>query len=202
MTIQEKDGISAEFSHPIKVDGLTPDKIRHERFAATPAECAALAERFGLRELEYFRVRTSIRRVAGGTAVRLEGAFEAEVVQACVVSLQDVHARVAGEFETFFSEDGKSDDEIDFSQEGAENIPEPLVNGEIDLGEVAAQYLALELDPYPRAPGVSLAAQMTEMGGNAPRNNPFQVLQAVMDQETGSKDGKGKAGKEKKEKAK
>ncbi|MBI1216270.1 MAG: DUF177 domain-containing protein [Alphaproteobacteria bacterium] len=165
MTVKEKSAAGVEFSRVIAVEGITPDKIRHETIEATPAECAALAKRLDLRELEYFRARINIRRVAGGTAIRLEGHIEAEAVQACVVSLQDVHTHVESSFETFFSEDGKSDDEIDFSQEGAENIPEPVVNGVIDLGEVSAQYLSLELDPYPRAPGVSLAAQMSETGG-------------------------------------
>ena len=32
--------------------------------------------------------------------------------------------------------------------------PDEIVNGKIDLGAVAAEFLALGLDPYPRKPGV------------------------------------------------
>ena len=35
----------------------------------------------------------------------------------------------------------------------AEDPPEPIVNGAIDLGALAAEFLMLGLDPYPRKPG-------------------------------------------------
>ena len=50
----------------------------------------------------------------------------------------------------------------------------------IDLGEVVAQYLSLEIDPYPRPPGVSLAAQL-QASGQPKKDNPFQALAALKD---------------------
>jgi hypothetical protein len=38
----------------------------------------------------------------------------------------------------------------------AEEPPEPLGPGGLDLGEAVAQQLAVALDPYPRAPGAAL----------------------------------------------
>jgi uncharacterized metal-binding protein YceD (DUF177 family) len=159
-----------EFSRPISIEGITPDKVRKEAVEATEEECAALAERFDLRELSDLKAKLSIRRVAGGEVIRIDGAIEADVVQACVVSLRDVHSRVESKFETFFTEDSIDEDD--------EDAPEMVSNGYIDLGEVVAQYLSLELDPYPRAPGVSLAAQMAEVGVKAP-DNPFKVLEGM-----------------------
>lgn len=159
-----------EFSRPISIEGITPDKVRKESVEATEEECAALAQRFDLRGLSGLKASLTIRRVAGGEVIRVAGTLEAEVVQACVVSLRDVPGEVKGEFETFFTEEVV--DELD------EDAPEMVSNGHIDLGEVVAQYLALELDPYPRAPGVSLAAQLAETGLAAPKN-PFSVLEGM-----------------------
>lgn len=165
-----------EFSRCISIEGITPDKIRKETIEATEEECVALAKRFDLRELSGFKAELSIHRVDGGV-VRLSGHFEAEVVQSCVVSLQDVHADISADFETFFSEDShRLDDEDVELYLDEEDVPEAIVNGEIDLGEIVAQYLSLELEPYPRAPGVSLAAQLSETGLEV-RNSPFSVLQ-------------------------
>ena len=169
-----------EFSRLIAVEGITPDKTRHETIAATEEECAALAERLGLRELASLSAELDIRRVAGGDTIRLAGTLKADLVQGCVVSLQDVPARIEASFETFFSENAPSDDEIEFSFEEDEAIAEQIINGMIDLGEVVAQYLSLEIDPYPRAPGVSLAAQMAESGLEV-KANPFQVLEKLKD---------------------
>ncbi len=170
--------MTPEFSRPIAVEGLTPDKTRTETIEATPEECAALAKRFDLRELSDLKAKISIRRVTGGM-VKVEGEVQASVVQACVVSLQDVYADVKAKFDTYFTEnEGDLKDDEELIGEDDEDVSEMISNGIIDLGEVAAQYLSLELDPYPRAPGVSLAAQLAEVGADV-KNNPFQVLEGL-----------------------
>ena len=168
-----------EFSRPLTIEGIIPDKIRQETIEADEAECAALAQRFGIRQISYLKAKLAIRRVSGGTTVRVEGDIEADIVQACVVSLQDVHEHMQVRFETFFAEDVPDTDgnEIEFSPDD-EDAPEMISNGVIDLGEVVAQYLSLDLNPYPRAPGVSLAAQLKESGGEV-KNRPFAVLETL-----------------------
>jgi uncharacterized metal-binding protein YceD (DUF177 family) len=167
-----------EFSRPIAIEGIIPDKPRLEDVEATVEECAALAERFDLQSLSSLKAKLKILRVSDGNILRVEGDLEAEVVQTCVVSLQGVPAEIKAHFDTYFTEGGKEGLEgeellhIDVEEE----FPDLIVsNGQLDMGELVAQYLALELDPYPRAPGVSLAAQLTELGGEA-KNRPFHVL--------------------------
>lgn len=174
-----------EFSRPLAIEGIIPDKVRTEKIAASADECAALAARFGIREISDFKAEIYIRRVIGGEVVKVEGKLAADVVQACVVSLQDVHEHVEASFETYFTEDkDKAADEDD----PEDDAPEMAENGIVDLGEVAAQYLALELNPYPRAPGVSLAAQMAEVG-TAAKPNPFAVLEVLKEgKDKGKKD--------------
>lgn len=184
----------AEFSRLIAIEGITPDKIRKETVEASAAECKALAKRFDLRELSGLKAKLNIRRVTGGPAVRVEGDFEAEVVQTCVVSLQDVHAHVEGHFDTFFSEDAETEGpDIDITIDDDETSPEMITKGMIDLGEVVAQYLALELDPYPRAPGVSLAAQLAKVGAEV-RSSPFAVLQGLKGEKADKKQAAAKKG--------
>ena len=50
--------------------------------------------------------------------------------------------------------------------------PDEIVDGKIDLGALAAEFLALGLDPYPRKPGVEFAALASE--GDA--GSPFATL--------------------------
>jgi hypothetical protein len=52
--------------------------------------------------------------------------------------------------------------------------PDPIVNGRIDLGALASEFLALGLDPYPRKPGVEFKS-LTEDADDA-RPSPFAVL--------------------------
>lgn len=183
-----------EFSRPLAVEGLIADKTRHEIIEATPEECAALAKRFDLRELSGFKARVNIRRVPGDTTVRVDGDFEADVVQACVVSLLDVPSEIKASFDAYFTEnDVPADEDLDFDSDSAADFPEKIEGGIIDMGELVAQFLSLELPPYPRAPGVSLAAQAQMAGVSLDAgNNPFRVLEDIQKKGKGDKGGKKK----------
>jgi len=170
-----------EFSRPLAIDGIIPDKPRREKITASEEECAALAKRFDLQSLSGLKAELTVLRVSEGNIIRVEGNIEAEVVQTCVVSLQGVPAEIKTHFDTYFTEDGKEgfEEEQLFNIEVDDELPDMVVNGGVlDLGELTAQYLALDLDPYPRAPGVSLAAQLTETGGDT-KNRPFKILQKL-----------------------
>jgi uncharacterized metal-binding protein YceD (DUF177 family) len=164
-----------EFSRLIAIEGITPDKTRSETITATEEECTALAERFGLRQLSNLKADLTIRRVLGGATVQVKGRLTADLVQACVVTLRDVPARIDAPFETFFAEEKKNARDIDFTAEDEEDAAEIIENGMIDMGEAVAQYLSLELDPYPRAPGVKLPSQ-SEQTGDDKKPNPFAAL--------------------------
>lgn len=167
-----------EFSRPLPVEGIVPDKIRNESVAATEAECAALAKRFDLRSLSGLKGVMTVLRVSEGNIIRVAGTIEAEVVQTCVVSLQGVSGQVRTQFDTYFTEDRKEGPDTECDPDQEEEMSDVMGDGILDLGELTAQYLSLALEPYPRAPGVSLAAQLAEIGMNS-KNRPFQVLQAL-----------------------
>ena len=54
-----------------------------------------------------------------------------------------------------------------------EDDADPIENGWIDLGEVVAETLALDLDPYPRKPGEAFAEHIEEDDGAGRRNRPL-----------------------------
>ena len=58
----------------------------------------------------------------------------------------------------------------------ADDPPEPLGDGLVDVGEIVTQQLALALDPYPRAPGSELPA---EAAPATPAESPFRALAAL-----------------------
>src|ERR1035437_2805111 len=96
-----------EFSRPIMIEGIIPDKARLEQVEASADECAALAKRFDLQSLSGLKAKLTILRVSEGNIIRVEGDIEAEVVQTCVVSLQGVPSKIKAHFDTYFTEDGK-----------------------------------------------------------------------------------------------
>jgi len=124
------------------------------RFEADDGERAALARRFGLVALDAFSVIWSSRswRADG---VKLSGRLIADYVQACVVTLEPikVHLDEAIEFNCLLEtsiERLEEDGELIVAFE-EEDAPEPIVDGRMDLGELASQALATAIDPYPKS---------------------------------------------------
>lgn len=113
--------------------------------------------------------------------IKLAGSLQACVVQACVVTLEPVEETVEATFERRFLPadmlDGGDDaDEVFVDPEG-EDPPEPLTS-EIDLGEIAVEELALNLNPYPRKEGSAFAGSDTDPAEAAQREKekPFAAL--------------------------
>jgi uncharacterized metal-binding protein YceD (DUF177 family) len=163
-----------EFSRPIARERLG-GRVIVEEILATPRERAALARRFGLLGLDLLRATGKIEPADGtdgkgaGGLLRLSGHLSAELSQACVVTLEPVASRIEEAFTQLYSlEPGPAPApagaEVVFDPE-AEEPPEPLGPGGLDLGEVVAQQLVLALDPYPRAPGAALAEALGTSGG-------------------------------------
>ncbi len=172
-----------EFSRIIKLSELEEPVLREVE--ADAGERAALADRFGINSVDRLSARLAVRRVAGGPLVRVSGSFEAEVEQPCVVTLKPVHSTIVDDIEIEF---GPAEAEPDGGQEADDeaDAPEPLEGDTIDLGEIVAQFLAVGIDPYPRAAGAVLErtsfgpdSQQESSNSGPESDSPFAVLKGL-----------------------
>ena len=109
---------------------------------------------------------------------RVEGSFEAEVVQICVITLEPFPARLVQSFSASFGEGGPGLPALLTGLEEDEQ-PELIEGGVIDIGETVAQYVALALDAYPRKPGATLPRRYRGAetnGAGQSENKPFAGL--------------------------
>jgi uncharacterized metal-binding protein YceD (DUF177 family) len=153
----------SEFSRPIDVAKLAPG-VTHRAIAATPAERAALAQRFALLALDRLEAAVRLEPLAGGL-FRLEAELAADVVQACVVTLEPVASRIDEAFTLLY---GAAEAAPEVTLSGEEELVEPLAGGTLDVGEAVAQQLSLAIDPFPRAPGVEAPASAPETIPSSP----------------------------------
>ena len=170
-----------EFSRVVGVNTL-PRGGRTIAIEADEAERAALARRFDLLALDALQARLTLTPGRGDTVV-VTGTLTAAVVQRCVVTLDPVPDAVEDEIEAVFAEAaGRDEAEIEVDPLAAE--VEPLADGRIDLGELAAQHLSLALDPYPRAPDAPEPAAEPPQAETETRR-PFAVLKGGGDDKAG-----------------
>lgn len=164
-----------EFSFPVEIAQLPPGGATYD--IAAPADALVrIAARLDIVAVEKLEATLTLKPMGGGV-VRVSGPLAAAVVQSCVVSLAPVPAAIDEAIDIRFVANDPSEGRYtaeDVEPEG-EEPPEVAHGGRIDLGELAVAQLALVLDPYPRAPGVSFDAR--KWGGPAPeRASPFAAL--------------------------
>ena len=162
-----------EFSRPIDVARIGSVETVHE-VSATPDERVALARRLGLLGLDRLEARIGLRCAQGGTLLYLVGRLTADVVQACVVTLEPVANHLEEGFTVIY---GRLPEETEVSVDvDDDSVREPWPEGPLDIGEAVAQELAISLDPYPHAAGAVLKSGEGADSEPEKRINPFSVL--------------------------
>lgn len=164
-----------EFARLRRLDTLgTREESAHVE--ADAEERRRLAGRFGLLSLD--RLEADYRLIREGDAVRATGRMMANVVQPCSVTGDPVPAVIDTDFAIRFTPEAEAapDDEVELAEDDCDIVF--YEGGAIDLGEAAAQTLALALDPYPRSAGAAAALREAGVIGEG-EAGPFGGLAAL-----------------------
>lgn len=174
MTVQHDRPPPSAFSRPLVVDSVPDDGL--ERLVEADAdECAAVATEIGLPAVHTLCAHYDVSRLPGGR-LRVEGEVRASITQICVVSLEPFESEVTRSLDVTFaaapapdrppserqgaptsrrrreSEAPRTPEPVKVAA-GDADPPDPIVDGRIDLGTLAVEFLTLALDIYPRKPG-------------------------------------------------
>lgn len=174
-----------EFSRTVDMTGFGA-KGRFFKFQATEKERCALARRYSVLTVNNLDAECRITPARKG-AYKLTGTFKATVAQSCGVTLDPVEENISGEFTLTLrqppAQEKKETPEIEFSPD--EEDIEFLESNLIDIGEVIAQHLSLEINPYPRKPdarGDELGQKIIKeeyLVPDSEKKNPFAVLKSL-----------------------
>jgi hypothetical protein len=168
----------APFHRIVRVNAI-PEDGQTLTIEASPTEKEALAS---LYEVPAIAALTATLRIvrAGQGGARVSGAVHAELTQICVVSLEPFAATVDEDIDVRFAPRPKEESiprpprETETFSIADEDEPDPVIEGKIDVGALAAEFFALGLDSYPRKPGVEFVAPV-EL---ARPDSPFAALAA------------------------
>jgi hypothetical protein len=160
--------MTPEFHRPLMLDRIGPSGL-DITVEATKDECAALSRRMHLPAVQSLSCTFHLTRESD-TVFLARGTLRAQVTQTCIVSVEDFDAAVEDLFQVRFVPAGEESEDLDFDAD--DEIP--YEGRQLDLGEAAAEQLALALDPYPRRPGVDLPD--TDLD---PESHPFAALRRL-----------------------
>lgn len=176
-----KDPSKEPWRAPPVLVGQIPEAGLHREIEADAAAQAALAEIAEVPEITAVKASFNLVLQRDGK-VHVTGRVKARVGQVCVVSLEPIETELDEPVDQMFAPPDQIphladlvDDDPDEEVETADP-PEPILNGQIDLGRLAADALFLGIDPYPRKPGVVFEQEVVT---EDPKDHPFAALKAL-----------------------
>ncbi len=144
---------------------------------ADEAARATIAKALDIESLESLEADVTLGEWLDG--VELSGRWRAAIVQICGVSLDPFETGLEGRFTVHAVPPGSPNapaeptGEVEFDSE-ADDPPDLLESETLDVGAYVVEHLALEIDPFPRKPGIEFEAPDEP----APPS-PFDVLRAL-----------------------
>jgi hypothetical protein len=170
--------IETPWSSVIRLDAVG-ETGRHVELEASEEMRAALAKPAGVDAVERLHATFDLAR-RGRDGLRVGGRVTARVRQSCVVTLEPVINEIDETIDVDFvpardiADADRADDEIVLTPSSDER--EPLLNGTVDLGALATEFLILGVDPYPRKAGAAFEVPKDATG---PAGHPFAALAAL-----------------------
>ncbi len=166
---------------PVAVEDI-PDTGLHIEIdapAATRAQMVELVAKLAaVRDLPRLSAVFDLAR--RGAGVHVAGHVSARVGQTCVVTLEPIESDVEEAVDLLFAPlpAGGTQPEPEIEGKAAkrdEEPPEPLLDGKVDLGALATEFLILGIDPYPRKAGAEFVPPKADNDGA----QPFAALEAL-----------------------
>ena len=147
------------------------------RLVADEVERAAIADLLNVEAIDALEADLTVSAWFDG--VQIEGRWRADIVQICGVSLDPFPTALAGRFKVQAVPKGSDQAPREEGPEvvidlEADDPPDVLESDVIDLAAYVVEHLALEIDPFPRKPGVEFVLP------EQPReSSPFDALRAL-----------------------
>ena len=169
------------FSRQFQVDQIPAGGLK-DRIEANAEERGAIAELLGLESLGSLSLAFELKPVGAKCFVVL-GRLAARLKQICVVSLEPIEVDIDRAIEMEFAPEKEFlrrqeivEDEL--SDPAAMDL-EPILGGAIDLGHLAYECIATEIEPYPRKQGIDFEWKPAGMPGAEEDDGPFSALKVL-----------------------
>ncbi len=164
-----------EFSYPLTVADL-PLSRQHYKMVADADNLKFLTDVLQIPEVKSFVADFYIKPDHNTSILTVSGHIKADIVLQSVISLENFDQAYDFDFETAFDTKATFQEQKEDGDDWDQDTPEIVINGKIDLGNIAIEQLALRLEDYPRRPGEEFSFTPDFDPNEKQTNNPFAVL--------------------------
>jgi uncharacterized metal-binding protein YceD (DUF177 family) len=173
-------GTEHPWTVPIRVEDV-PETGRRVDLTADESIRATLAEAARVNGVTRLEATFDVTR-HGRSGLHVVGCIFATVQQTCIVTLEPISNEVVESVDLVFAPSAAQTNAGAVLLPEGKDPPEPMVDGMVDLGAIATEFLILGIDPYPRKPGAVFEAPQSGDGDAS----PFAALAALKKNDRGT----------------
>lgn len=168
-----------EFSYPLKIDELGQG-IQNYKISADKAELENLAEILQVPAVNSFEADIKINFQKKKGELKVSGQVKANLGLESVVSLTPFNKDYTADFEILYDTNASYEDVYSEDEDINLDVPDIVLDGKIDLADIAIEQLALIMEDYPRLEGEEFEEIIEEDNEeDTISNNPFAVLKKL-----------------------
>jgi uncharacterized metal-binding protein YceD (DUF177 family) len=162
-----------DFSYPLKIDELNQGEQLY-KLNADKDELKVLAEILQVPAVNSFNAELKLKFQKKKGILTVWGKICANLHLISVISLDEFDKDYETDFNVTYDTNATYEDIKEIDEDINCNIPDIVMNGEIDLGDIAIEHLALILDDHPRKDGEEFSSIIEDV--TPVKNNPFASL--------------------------
>jgi len=165
-----------EFSYPLKIDELGQGEQKYV-LKADKEQLQTLSKILQVPAVKSFEAEMKLVFQKKKGLLEVLGKVKAELSLISVISLEPFDKEYKTDFKVVYDTNAKYEDIYQDDEDINLDLPDIVIGGQIDLGDIAIEQLALVLEDHPRQEGEIFEAVIED---DSPiKHNPFAVLEKL-----------------------
>ncbi len=166
------------FSYPLFVDDISAAQKEY-KIKADEEQRRQIADILKVPVVKEFTADIYTKRHNKSTLIDVWGKVAALITRQSVISLENFDKHYQSDFSLQFDIHLTENQVREMEENGEENIPDVVMNGKIDLSQLAMEQIALVLEDYPRQEGEEFIFKSEFDEETTVNANPFKILEKL-----------------------
>lgn len=162
-----------EFSYPLKIEDISQGEQSY-KLSANKEQLATLKEILQVPAVNSFSADICLNFQKKRGLLEVCGEVRADLGLISVISLELFNKEYTAAFKLVYDTNATYEDIYGEDDDIKDDVPDIVLDGKIDLGDIAIEQIALIMEDHPRKEGEAFEAVIEDVG--PVKNNPFAAL--------------------------
>ena len=162
-----------DFSYPLKIEDINQGEQTY-KLRANKAQLETLSEILQIPAVNYFEADIKLTFQKKKGILDVSGEVRAGLTLISVISLDEFNKDYKSNFSLTYDTNATYEQIREMDEDIEDDIPDIVIDGKIDLGDIAIEQLALVMEDHPRKDGEEFISVIED--DSPVRENPFAVL--------------------------